>query len=225
MSTNNTFPNNFFDPITGEIMNDPVVGSDGRTYQRSSILEWFNHSKTSPFTRQYMDETHLIPNIDLRSQIQEALDKAEPQSSTSVSSYTVQEVFTSNVELKTMKYNDEQYLHVSVKPPSYGSRRPAGLVAVVDVSGSMGEEASVSKGGVEIVGFSRLDLVKHSLNTIVNVMNENDVLGIVTFTTSSKVVMKPMKMNAFGKKLAQTLIDELKPEANTNLWSGLQLGL
>jgi hypothetical protein len=36
------------DPITKELMTDPVVGPDGQTYQRSAILEWFEYSNARP---------------------------------------------------------------------------------------------------------------------------------------------------------------------------------
>ena len=106
MSNNNTFPSNFFDPLTGNIMTDPVVGSDGRIYNREDIEEWFKRSKTSPFTRQYMDETHLNPLIDFRNEIQEAIAKQTPRVVTDIKSTMVPEVFKSDIELKTMKYND-----------------------------------------------------------------------------------------------------------------------
>jgi hypothetical protein len=44
------------DPITYEVFTDPVIASDGHTYERSSILHWFERCRqqgrelTSPLT-------------------------------------------------------------------------------------------------------------------------------------------------------------------------------
>lgn len=40
----------FNDPVTFEEMNDPVVASDGFTYDRSFIEDWFRENNTSPTT-------------------------------------------------------------------------------------------------------------------------------------------------------------------------------
>ena len=32
----------FICPITGDIMKDPVIGSDGHTYERSAIEQWLH---------------------------------------------------------------------------------------------------------------------------------------------------------------------------------------
>lgn len=38
-------------PITGEVMDDPVIAADGYTYERSAIEDWLSRSKESPITR------------------------------------------------------------------------------------------------------------------------------------------------------------------------------
>jgi hypothetical protein len=40
----------FMCPITGEILLDPVVASDGHTYSRAAIAKWFEQNQTSPLT-------------------------------------------------------------------------------------------------------------------------------------------------------------------------------
>ena len=37
-------------PITLEIFRDPVVASDGHTYERKAIEEWIQKNGTSPIT-------------------------------------------------------------------------------------------------------------------------------------------------------------------------------
>jgi hypothetical protein len=53
------------------IMRDPVVATDGYTYDRSSIEHWFREHATSPMTSLPLHSKLLIPNHSLRSQINE----------------------------------------------------------------------------------------------------------------------------------------------------------
>ena len=58
-------------PITTELMVDPVICSDGHTYERYAIEEWFKHGKdTSPKTNLPLANRNLIPNIALRQGIE-----------------------------------------------------------------------------------------------------------------------------------------------------------
>ena len=60
-------------PISHEIMNDPVLCSDGQTYDRSSIEEWIrscNDDVKSPLTGKKLESINLVPNHALRSLIQ-----------------------------------------------------------------------------------------------------------------------------------------------------------
>jgi hypothetical protein len=63
-------PDEYICPITQAVMVDPVSGSDGRTYERSAIVEWLRTHNTSPITREIMTAGSLKPNYALRSLIQ-----------------------------------------------------------------------------------------------------------------------------------------------------------
>ena len=56
-------------PITGNIMNDPVVAADGHTYERKAITEWIREHGTSPKTNQPLSPDLLFPNLAMKSQI------------------------------------------------------------------------------------------------------------------------------------------------------------
>ena len=58
----------FTDPITYDILIDPVVASDGFTYERSTINKIITGKKISPFTRKELTE-NLIPNNSIKSAI------------------------------------------------------------------------------------------------------------------------------------------------------------
>lgn len=51
-------------PITCQIMNNPVIASDGNIYERDAIEEWYYYSCYSPITRQFInDEFYDIVKI------------------------------------------------------------------------------------------------------------------------------------------------------------------
>lgn len=61
-------PEAFLCPISFELMDDPVVASDGHSYQRFAIEAWLEKNDTSPKTNMAMDK-RLIPNYSFRSLI------------------------------------------------------------------------------------------------------------------------------------------------------------
>lgn len=63
-------PDEYLCPITLLIMRDPVMGGDGRTYERSAITQWLQTNPNSPLTRQPMTISSLKPNYALKSAIE-----------------------------------------------------------------------------------------------------------------------------------------------------------
>ena len=55
--------------ITQEIMIDPVICTDGNSYERTAIQEWLNINNTSPLTGEILSSINLIPNHTLRNVI------------------------------------------------------------------------------------------------------------------------------------------------------------
>ena len=54
-------------PITLEVMKDPVLASDGHTYERAAIEDWLRTHDTSPMTNARLGSKELMPNLVLRS--------------------------------------------------------------------------------------------------------------------------------------------------------------
>uniref|UniRef100_A0A7S1ZFJ4 U-box domain-containing protein n=1 Tax=Ditylum brightwellii TaxID=49249 RepID=A0A7S1ZFJ4_9STRA len=69
-------PNDLVCPITGDLMQDPVVAADGYTYERNAIAKWYRrfplcNNPRSPTTNQPVRSRTLFPNYTVRSQCRE----------------------------------------------------------------------------------------------------------------------------------------------------------
>ncbi|CAF3487630.1 unnamed protein product [Fusarium graminearum] len=98
---------------------------------------------------------------------------------------------------------------------------PCDIVLVIDVSGSMGQPAPVPGEDQESAGLSVLDLTKHAARTIIESMNENDRLSIVTFASKAKVLQPLLPMNQDNKTRAIKNVKSMEPRDATNLWQGM----
>ena len=63
---NISLPQELLCPITQEFMREPVVASDGYSYEKEAISKWIsNGNKTSPMTNEIMTDLSLRPNKTL----------------------------------------------------------------------------------------------------------------------------------------------------------------
>ena len=216
MSTIN-IPNTCYCPITLQLMTDPVMGPDRQTYERVAIERWLDIHSKSPITKQPMAKSQLVPNIALRDVIEGfrnvqsvLIPVSEP-----VPQYDEQSHLISYVN----KFDDESSIvHLKIVPPVEGQRKPSVLICGIDVSGSMDTEV---KNGDEDNGFSRLDLVKHALRTMISMLRDNDYLSIITFSDSAKIVFPLTQMNEVGRGTANLTVESLRTEGCTNIWDCL----
>jgi Mg-chelatase subunit ChlD len=209
-----SIPKNFICPITQEVMKDPVVGPDGMTYEREAITNWLKKHKASPITRQPMDVLQLVPNRALKAMIEEIVNGKPHVESIPLADNP--QLIALDLQLSAVKINDRKgHLQISITPPEEGPRQPSAFICCIDISGSMNEE-------VENTHFSRLDLVKHSVKTISQMMSDNDYLGLIAFNDSATTIMQFTRMNDLGKKYAQQSIDGLEAEGQTNIWDALR---
>ncbi len=89
------------------------------------------------------------------------------------------------------------------------ARKPANLIFVIDVSGSMDID-------------NRLELVKRSLELLVDSLNNDDSIGIVVYGSEARTVLEPI--SAGNRRLILRAIRSLRPEGSTNAEAGLRLG-
>jgi len=72
----NEHPPSFYCPISCQVMHDPVVLSDGHTYERRHIERWLSQKGTSPVTGAALaDGSVMFPNHALRNAIEEYFKK------------------------------------------------------------------------------------------------------------------------------------------------------
>ncbi|CAN9218477.1 unnamed protein product [Alternaria alternata] len=64
-------PDYLVDGITFEIMHDPVVTKNGRSYERATLIEHLKRSPTDPLTRETLTIGDLRPNIALKEACEE----------------------------------------------------------------------------------------------------------------------------------------------------------
>jgi len=206
-------PNDWLCPITLSVMRDPVIAQDGHSYERSAITEWFLNNNTSPKTNLRLASTHLVTNIALRNTIQEYFAKNPMTTSVSRSSYT-----NSPVAMTCIK--NATHIHISVFATDEPVRKPIDLIAIVDNSGSMGEVADAE--AAESFGYTRLDLVKHTIRTMAAVLQPQDTLSIVSYSTSARVVVKPTAVTDEGRNRINAALNTIQPDSQTNIYDGIR---
>ena len=86
-------------------------------------------------------------------------------------------------------------------------RPPAALTFVVDTSGSMDRD-------------DRLGLVKEALAELVDELDDDDTVAIVTYGDSSSIILEPTP--ARDEREIVDAIDDLRPGGSTNLEAGLE---
>ncbi len=91
-------------------------------------------------------------------------------------------------------------------------------VFLVDVSGSM----SGSTGSQEEDIYSRMDLVKFAMKTIVEGLGENDSVAIVTYASGIKVKLNATRVTDFNRWFINNAINGLSASGSTNGSGGLQ---
>ncbi|ORX63537.1 hypothetical protein BCR32DRAFT_251530 [Anaeromyces robustus] len=78
-------------------------------------------------------------------------------------------------------------IHVCMKPKKVKSTLPVCLICVVDISGSMNINCCNNVDGMKSMYLSRLELVKHSIKTIVSTLRKDDMISIITFDNDANM--------------------------------------
>lgn len=198
-------------------MVDPVIGSDGHTYERSVIEEWLSKRETSPMTNGVMRITDLKPNYALKASIEEWLVTKSQQSGGPPARSPIDAV--------------AKDFEVTVTPTGVRietdaeETMPVQMIDILDLSGSMGGAANQKEA--EGDQMSRLDLVKHAVLTSAHLLSKagNSSLQLIGFSSKASQLMPMKKMDADGIACVQAVLKQCHPGGGTNLWEGLRLSL
>ena len=63
----NPLPREFYCPLSGKVLKDPMVDADGNVYSREAILEYLAENQASPITKRKMASSELKPQIPSKS--------------------------------------------------------------------------------------------------------------------------------------------------------------
>ena len=158
--------------------------------------------------RRYVQDGNLPPEDAVR--VEEFVNYFEPGYE-----YPPQgQAFAIHVDGAPFPYSEpERYQMMRVGIQGYAipseERKDVSLTFVIDVSGSMDRE-------------SRLELVKRSLEMLVEQLRPSDSVGIVVYGSDARVVLEPTSGAEAGTIL--DAIYRLHPEGSTNAEAGLRLG-
>ena len=221
-----TIPQEYFCPITMDVMEDPVSGNQGEVFERSAITPWVTEHHCSPITRQPLELRDLRPNLPLKSLIEDFMAKrdqlqlATPVPPVNKSALKHFPVISPELEAVCVGNIMKCSIHFpEAKLAEIKQTVPCDIVADVDVSCSM--DGSSSRNNVEGGAWSILSLVQHSLITTIKGMNEYCRFAIVTFSSISKLRLPPLYMTEENKKKAIAMVNLLCTEGNTNLYAGI----
>lgn len=196
-------PDAFCCPISHTLMKDPWIDTDGNSYEKEAIMQWLAVQKVSPITRNHLEPSSLVPNRILKDLIDE---------------YVRTHAITLANDRSTTVFNAANVATTTL------TRKPIILFAVIDNSGSMGESCGANGTG-EDDGYSRLDLVKHTLNTIITSLSEHDKICIIKFSTVAEVFSQLTVCSKTNQKLLMDSLQYLEPENQTNIWDGMRMAI
>lgn len=225
-------------PITHARMVDPVMDREGNSYERSAILEWLKTHNTSPISRKPLSVSDLIPNIGLRNIIESTYglppSTQQPSLFGSMSNIlqsiigltSVRTVPIEPLTVRMSKMLDPQNMSkiltkVTVVSPDNAERKPLDLALIIDNSGSMDGEVLI---GTEHTNLNTLDIVKHSVKTIIKCLGRNDRIAIIKYNTTASIICPLTYMTDSGKDESIRLLESIQPEGSTNMLSGLIKG-
>ena len=104
------------------------------------------------------------------------------------------------------------------------NRESINIIMIADTSGSMGENCDVANSA-EKLNFTRLDLVKHTMKTIVNSLSSIDNLALINFSYKANIVSNFGTVDKAAKIKLNDKIDSLNADGGTNIWDALKVSI
>ncbi|KAK9937058.1 hypothetical protein M0R45_013875 [Rubus argutus] len=143
----------------------------------------------------------------------EPLQSTSPTQSSGTQSVTIK-IHTEFPAISASESSPKFPVLVSIGAPSLedpnGHGTPIDLVAVLDVSGSMGE--------------TKLSLVKSAVKFVIQNLGPSDRLSIISFSTTARRVFPLRRMSDDGRESAILAVESLRADGRTNIAEGLKKG-
>jgi Mg-chelatase subunit ChlD len=238
-------PSELVCPLTGQVFVDPVSASDGHTYERAAIMNHVSQGRQSLFDGSTLED-RFFPNVMIKLK---AAEWTAQQSGSSVAPSAAPQpahVAASSAAFAFPLQSSGAALPVSLipsmmqradAPGTYDvniginftgseARLPCVCICILDVSGSMGLEASlVDPNSGERDGLTRMDLVKHATKAVINMLGDNDYVAIVSYNHAARLVLDLTQTSQIGRDRATVALGTLSPDGRTNIWDGLREAL
>ncbi len=120
----------------------------------------------------------------------------------------------------------DNYLGIQLKKESETEteldRLPLNIIMVADVSGSMAEICR-DKNNTENINYTRLDLVKHTMHTIIQSLTSQDKLSIVAFHSRAEILNGLINVSKDNKKIFTDNVTSMIASGGTNIWDALRV--
>lgn len=226
-------PDDFYCPITGELMNFPVICPEGHSYEEAALKAWHAINPISPLTRNSLDIRRIRPNRSLKNAIDQIRDKLQQNQlkkdghSLSIPESILTKITHSlaQMDFKSVIIGNKMLITATV--PESDSRRPIDIVFVIDRSGSMGTEATLKGEDGKTIshGLNILNITVGAAKTVSHALDDNDRVGVVSFDCNAKIESNLINMTKENQSKLDTIMDNLRPGGTTNFWDGIYKGL
>jgi len=213
MSSVIAIPDEFLCPITGEIMTDPVnVCAEGHIFERTAINQWSQQGRNNCPTCRTPLGSHR-PERHLKQAIADWLC-AHPQAGAGSSSIASFRDGAVAAKANMFSHDGQSFLHLIVETDPSGGKQGGLYIIGLDNSGSMGELTDPEN---KEIFYTRMDLAKHTINSIGAMLGPDDSLAVVSFSTAAKTVLEPTRMDDAGKGKLKAVLQTVQPDAMTNI--------
>ena len=204
-------------PLSGQIMIDPVIASNGISYDRSAMESYLaafldDNEIPAPGDSSSKIERTLFPNTILKQQIRLYMEETRPEIMLNIS-HSISNTLYDDDLTKTLVLTIVPNLNAIQKKPAGND-----VVIILDVSGSMetGVVSVDSDNGESGFKLTRLDLVKHATLATSKMLGPSDNLCIITYSTTAKVVLDFTPMNDVAKSNIEEILKTIRVESSTD---------
>ena len=194
-------------------MMDPVnVCAEGHIFERAAINQWSATRNNCPTCRTPLGSHR--PERHLKQAIADWL-MAHQQAGGGVGRMTPP-FKDGAVVVKAETFSDEGkcFLHLTVETDPSGGKQGGVFIIGLDNSGSMAELVDPEN---KEVFYTRMDLAKHTINSVAALLGPEDSLALVSFSTQAKIVMDPTIMDDNGRVKLKTVLTTVNADASTNI--------